>query len=468
MRKTKVKNYLIAATLFIELTSGFLFSASAHAGEMCSKIFSDVTKVDTAAYDKLSPNQKRFWDDIVKMLKNDLDYDFQRPVNAKIYAENIDMNHPTAEFYKSLGFEVTAEGTFKTPSAKILFSNLNSDIAKLNRQLKESGFDVQIQPNIFLNLVDKNNQTQNVVLSPLQPFSAPGYLLAPKSNILKTFPFYKLVAGGGFPMGGSESASGLPRSLVMTERNGFNLHAEKANVSDFLHDLSHLAAFVRNPEFAKTYIRVFRSEVKKIERMDSEAQKNYLDRVQLPKYPEWRRNFYFSEAAWIPREGYASRFKKWPLVTSILSGKKSFSSAEITEKISHMDKVDLLRELRDIKSDWWRLFDPLGGAVSDMISYDAFDPQVRSNFIVRRVLGELEAYVKQDRALEGADQRSLVIIFGFLKNAPRMTITSWEYFARVDDWRNSEVYNSLRDMFPREELGSMSEWNKLYGFLYND
>jgi hypothetical protein len=63
--------------------------------------------------------------------------------------------------------------------------------------------------------------------------------------------------------------------------------------------------------------------------------------------PDFRRNFYFSESAWIVQPTYQSKFEKWPTLSSILAN-QSFSSKEISKNIAAVDKVELLKELNKI------------------------------------------------------------------------------------------------------------------------
>ncbi|MEI7973259.1 MAG: hypothetical protein WCH11_02710 [Bdellovibrio sp.] len=466
-----VQGYFTNLKLIIILTAVSLFSVSGYSALKCSDVFNEKSIEDS--FPKELPDvAKVFWNDIGTELSKNLDHDFQRSANKKIYAEQIKMNHPEVEFYKSLGFVVTADGTFKSPTIKTLFSRLNRQISRLNRQLKEAGADFQINPKVFLDLKNEEfGQQQRVVLDPLQSFWAPGYRLIENSNILKTLPFYKFVGGGGFPIGGIASASGLSRTMVEVEKTTIDPQQKAKlnaapNISDFLHDLGHLSAFLRKPEFAAAYVRVFRSQYFKIQKMNPEEQKAYLGDLERSGTDLWRRNFYFSESAWLVQDNYQTKLAKYPIVSSILKTGKSFNSEEIVTQIRQIDRKGLLRELEILKADWWALFDPMGGAVNDMISLDAFSPEIRSNFIVQRVLRELEDYLKADQPFENPHQNSLSIIFGFLRNSPRMTTKSWEYFARTDDWKNSEVFKAMQDMFPAGEVGRMPEWKKLFDFLY--
>ncbi|MCB0369363.1 MAG: hypothetical protein KDD45_07895 [Bdellovibrionales bacterium] len=371
-----------------------------------------------------------------------------------------------------MGVKITPSGTFEAPSLKVLFSKLKFQVSILNQELKRVGADFQIDPKIFLDLKSEEfDLTQKVVLDPLQPYWAHGYKLIARSNILETLPFYKFVGRGGFPIGGIESASGLPRGMIEVEKisqdakQKADLNA-RPNISDFLHDLGHLSAFIRSPEFAAAYVRVFRSQYYKIQKMDPGQRKSYLDTFKRPGTKEWRRNFYFSESAWLVNENYQLMLEKYPLLSSILASGKSFSSEQVANHLHHIDKAALMRELKKLKKEWWKLFNPMGGAVNDMISFDAFSPEVRSNFIVQKVLRELENFITADPLKENSNLSSLAIIFGFLKNSPRMTVTSWEYFARTDNWENSNVFKALQDIFPEQEIEKTSDWKTLFEFLY--
>lgn len=471
MKNGSTEKHLASSFLVTLLTVSFLFCVSAQSAPLCADLLQEASLASGTAYEKLPTEAKIFWKDIGAALATHLDYDFQRFGNKKIYSEHVKMNHPSVKFYKSLGFTVTPENHFKTPSGEVLFSNLTAQIATLNHQLKESGSNIQIEPKIFLDLADSTKHLQKVVLNPLQFFSAPGTQLVPKSNLLKTEPFYQFVARGNFPIGGVESAVGLPRSYIELEQqipDGVKLYGNSLSLSDFLHDLGHLSAFMRNPEFAKAYVKVFRSQVLKMEKMDPEQKKSFLRELERQGSPEWRRNFYFSESAWTIKNTYHSTLEKWPVLSSLMKGHKSLSSNDLVEMIRQIDQDALFEELKDLKSNWWNLFDPLGGGVNDMISHDAAEPHVRSNFIVQKVLNDLEIYVRSKSSLYYPQQNSLAIILGFVKNAPRMMVPHWEYFGRSDHWRDSEIMNALKDIFPEREMIYLKEWNNLYNFLYKN
>jgi hypothetical protein len=454
------KRHIGMLRLIILFSAVGLFSHVAYSAGRCSAALTE----STSKARELPPQAKRFWSDLGNELKRNLDYDFQRPPNKPIYQEQIRQQHPAVEFYKSLGFEITSDGTFRTPSSGVLFANLQIQITRLNKLLKESGADIQINPKIFLDLInDETGLKQKVVLDPLQVFWAPGYHLEAESNILKTEAFFKFVSEGNFPIGGTASASGLARSLVELEKTQIasgqvSDYSAKPSLSDFLHDLGHISAFLRNPEFAKTYVRVFRHHYTKAQRMTPEEKKAYFQTFNESGTRNWRRMFYFSESSWLTHPDYQTRFRKWPTIQTILRGKES--------TLVENNRTQILRELREIKSEWWKLFDPLGGAVNDMISHDAFHSAVRSNFIVQRVLRELEVLLKNENPFGAESQGSLKIVLGFLKHSPRLTLGKWEYFARSDGWESSEVISILKDIFPAENIQSSKDWGKLYQFLY--
>lgn len=462
--------HLNRSLLLIALTAVSLFSHTASSAQECRRAV-DSSKSET--YPKgMSAEARLFWDTIGAEIKRNLDSDFQRVANKKIYRRQIELNHPAVAFYKSLGIEVTSDGTFRAPDLKILFLRLNSQISVLNKKLIAAGLDIQINPQLFLSLKNETfDLEQNVILFPHQNFSAPGFKLIAKGNILKTLPFFKFVGQGGFPIGGIESSSGLSRTMVEVEKITVDpQQREKLNlsphISDFLHDLAHLSAFLRNPEFAAAYVRVFRSHLIQYQKLNPEQQTNYLNQLNQVGSKEWRRNFYFSESAWLVHEGYQKKLQSYPLVSSFLAEGESFQSKQIVSWLKTVDNQALKLELEKIRNDWWKLFDPMGGAVNDMISMDAFSPAVRSNFIVQRVLRELESYIEQNQSMENANQNALVIIFGLLKNSPKMTVTSWEYFARAESWKGGQVMMALKNIFPPEASSQNSDWNKVHDFLY--
>ncbi|MFN8847739.1 MAG: hypothetical protein ACK5W9_12885, partial [Bdellovibrionales bacterium] len=382
------------------------------------------------------------------------------------------------------------DGTFTTPPLKTLLAQLKIQIAKLNSELKELGADFEIKPQLFLDMENSDyGLSQKVILSPLQEFSAPGFKLSAKSNILKTLPFYKFISTGGFPIGAIESASGLSRALVEFEKSTQDPNQKadfnsRANISDFLHDLAHLSAFIRNPKFAAAYVRAFRHQHNKIQRMPAPEQAAYIAELSRSGSPEWRRNFYFSESAWVVSPSYHQLLAHYPILSSLIKNGNTFSSEQITalidpagkqdliaradkqSLINGTDKQALLEELKNLKRDWWKLFDPLGGAVNDMISARAFNARARSNFIIEAVLIELELLLNTHQPLDSKKQNSLAIVLGFLKNSPRMTVDSWEYFARSDDWKNSQAIKVLQDIFPKQEIQQQQRWETLSEFLY--
>ncbi len=411
---------------------------------------------------QLSAEAQRFWIENGRQIQDILNSDFARTPNRRIFEDEINRGHPHYEFLKTLGFELKPEG-LQSPPIQLVLERLMGRMDLLNQKLMQMDGDVQIQPEIYLNLIDDSiDRKQNVVLAPLQGFFAPGFRLETKGNILSTAAFTKKASEGRFPIGSIENASpsNITRAIMDLKE-----HSNKPNIVDFLHDLAHIGAFDRHPEYARSYVRVFRHFQALADKLPQDQRRQYLSQaIGTQGAKSWFRNFLFAESAWIVQSNYRQTLKKWPTLLSLLNEQGPINIKTVNNKFETADRSKLFEELREVSNNWWRLFDPLGGAVNDMVSTHAFN--ARSQFPIHKALLELEAFLRNfNPSHTHSDYRQLVIVLGILKNSDRLTIARWEYFGRASDLENTEVFRALCDMFPINIIEDLPDWHGLGSFL---
>ena len=97
------QTYKLSLKVIIILTGVLLFSIQSQSIPVCIEFYTPHEL--TEEFPKDFPNAaKAFWNEVGSELKRNLDYDFERSGNKKIYTEQIEMQHPEVAFYKSLGF----------------------------------------------------------------------------------------------------------------------------------------------------------------------------------------------------------------------------------------------------------------------------------------------------------------------------------------------------------------------------
>jgi hypothetical protein len=391
-----------------------------------------------------------------------LDSDFKRRANVAVYQRELARSHPQWEFLKALGFTETAPGQIETPSFPLLLENLITKVDDLNARLKEMGGDVKIRPELYIDLEGRSETKQKVILKPLQQFSAPGFSLVPKSNILSPEAFAATTAHGGFPVGGIENASPPGVTRVIMDLPDY---IQQPVLVDFLHDLAHLGAFSRHPEFAQSYVRVFRQIDSRARRLPEDEQQKYLySALGIPGSKNWFRHFLFSEGSWITRPNYQKKLEGWPTIRKLMNFRNKAEEKNIASTLSQHEKEQLLKELREIQSQWWQLFDPLGGATNDMVSTYGFD--AKSQFPIHAVLLELDHYLTIVDPLNATDQSTISLVLGVLQHSEELSIKRWEYFARKDSREPSETLRVFKKMFPKATLENNQTWSGLHEFLY--
>lgn len=448
--------------IFVLLSIGLTGVASAQLAPACKAVFTDARAsqaLSTPAH-LLSPEARRFWEDVGAQFKHSLDYDFNSPANKPLYSKHIQAGHPAVAFYKSLGFETTPGNTFKAPPLIQLLTNLHLQVDGLNRQLQANGVDIQLQPKMILDLLNHQTHDKQVLkLDPLAEVSVPGYRLTPGENILSVADFYLMATKGSLPIGGIESAVGAPRQLLEKGRHNPRLlenFADKPHISEFLHDLGHLSGLIQNPDFAAAYFRVYQSYFERWGRKSSKEPLASLEQIAEPGTPFWWRTFYFSESSWVTKKDYQKNLQDLVILQSLIQSRSSVTKSE--------ERLALIRELKQLRDNWWKLFTPLGGAANDMISYEGHAPSIRSIFLLSGALGELNRFL--DRPFEPGTEASLNIVLNFLKHSPRLTVEQWELFAKSDNWQTTPGFKILQQIFTEADLRRLEDWNHLYQFLY--
>ena len=417
---------------------------------------------------QLSPESRWFWKTVGDQIQQALDSDFRRQANRDVYREHIYYDHPAIEFYRSIGFEIRSDGTLKSPTLPRLFSLLNQKVEKLNDVFAAQGETLRISTELLLDLKASGDDinAKHVRASPLSEFFDPHMKLLPKSGLLNSIEFYQYVAGGKFPIGNTENAIGAPRDLLEQGRKNPKLIedlSDKPNISDFLHDLSHISVFINNPDFALAYFKVYRSYFERVKALPLKEQEKYISKITSHQEPGfWWRTFYFSESSWIPHKNFQREVGKLKELSALLN--QAVPPLHSYKKLRSSEILRVREELSRVYRNWWSLFTPLGGATHDMISYYGLAPWERSAVINLGVRNELKRYLESSDSLPALD--SLEIVLNFLKHSPKFTVQEWTTFAKSDNWTKTPIFLTLQEIFPQKTLDRMPDWDGLADFLY--
>jgi len=463
MSQVSLVRYLLIS-LFMLSSTVYPFDKGLGAAR-CYEIFQEAPTLRFQS--KSSAESQRFWIEISKELQAVLNDDFGRAANQFIYSAEARRGHPQPEFLQNLGFIVQPDG-LKAPPVHHVLANLMERMALLNKKLETMSGDVQIRPEMHLSLRHRVTKSrQQVVLSPLHNFSAPGFSLRSVSNVLDHFEFINAAAEGRFPIGGIENAA---PPQVSREIINLPAHIAKPNLSEFLHDLGHLGVFDRHPEFAVGYVRAYRDHLSRLKKLNERDQNDYLLNAFGKRGSQlWWTMFLFSEGSWITRPGYQEILNHWPDTAELLRSADFSSSGSLQLALSKIDglaREKLWYELKDIKDNWWRLFDPLGGATNDMISARSF--AIRSQFPVYKALIDLEKHVDGNPQDTPLDSLPIEVALRMLKYSEKLSISRWEYFARSRDVEKTQTFKALQQMFPQDmRAGSDNDgWAQLRTYLY--
>ena len=162
-------------------------------------------------------------------------YDFRK--NAKYIQNSIDSGHPQIKFLEDLGFKFDFKNGHTIPSMSEINSRYAEKIEKLIAEGKVRREDVLKPVRMFQTMENGKRKLIGVALDADAPLGA-----TPVNDVLREGEFTRFVAEGQWPIGEL-------------------MRATDGQISFTFHDLGHLGAFSRNPEFMASIRNFARTRV---------------------------------------------------------------------------------------------------------------------------------------------------------------------------------------------------------------
>lgn len=447
MDLSRFKSYFKPFRGFLLAIIFTLVALNCQAGaNQCSDLFETVRSSPWIAnLEKASPDAQKFWRDTGKKFQETLQRDLDH--NLVTYKRALDSGHPTIAFLFRLGFQFK-NSRFVVPDFFFMMKNL--DFVRQSTNLP-------IELKLLWTLKHKQyGLEQAMALDPFQDFPASQMSYETKTSLLQNDAFGKMIASGVFPIGGLESATGVPREYFERTKSGQYI------LSDFLHDLSHVQSLIENPDFALAQQRVYKtrefrwSQLEK--KIGTESMRNHRRRDEgQPTL------FIFSESAWGFQARHKDVLKQTPLAEKLSSTSEKLSG-ETLQSLSPESLTALKAELVVLEKNWWKIVNTYGGAALDLITYNNFS-EAKYQFPMNAVLTALQNVNKTGENWRRRDFNDAALVLRFLRESQNFTPQSWEYFAVAKDVKKSKVYQSMRVIFDGHEGSEMRGFSMIAHFL---
>jgi hypothetical protein len=470
-----------ALALSIFLTAALPFAARADV--RCESALAEnlwapfaATSGHPKSFDKLSPQSQKFWRRLADQFYQEHTKDASHPKNKKLVQEAVKKNHPQIEFLKKLGVQVNSRYELVFPDFILLWENLRALVDQHNRLPENENYQIKLELNLGLSWQKKSGQEKSFpVVELLKEVDSSDWTGHALKNLLQEASDFKVLDESALmsdPIFFMKLAKGevtlASLGTLENARNG-KTWRQRSRVTGFLHDLGHVGGLLENSDYKKVFFNVARKiHNTGIELFGEEKQRFY--RKFNYSHPESDLGFFlFFESAWSISLQEFKILQQMPVLQSLLKERamKSLKSSEVTQ---------LSQELQTLNENWWRIFQPLGGAARDLFVFDHFfERQIPQWWVTTRSQLPINALARELDGLQSnlksgtliGSEKKLKRLLDFLKYAPKLSIKQWEELLLSENRYETEPYRNLSKMFPENNIHEW-DWAQLHLFLYGE
>lgn len=431
-----LSNFLTAIGLFVAL-----FSLDAPAAPVCRKLFSSRFAPALEALANAKPESRLFWLDFSERFKTNVEQHFIMHAGTSTYEFPVMRDDPHVRFLNELGFVFPVHGAkARAPDLVEMLEALQLKVQKNIDSGLISANDA-LFPQMVVSAVRadqvgifKNRQadaTQSHVTDVLHRFvvnpggDLPGNIQYIENsadqratNLLSSLDYYKMISSGFFPLGGLRAATATYR----------------AN-NEILHDLAHWSAMIQDPKLMAS--------------IKAQAKKKLGQTMNEPKpWFAWL-DFVANEGLIVVSKRNRLNLPRFLGIENLLKKNPRPSQQDIQDHYARLSEDELDKLKYQIKADFERQFELVGGAARDYVSILTIPPR---QFLYLGLFKRATSYANPESAQQKT--KALAIFSYFTLETRHWTASEWYDFLLSDEnireTPHSPIMEILKDNFMAE------------------